>query len=89
MPGGTTLIHSIISQLAISISIFNETFFLYYEETELAFRAKQFGYNSVILNEAKIIHYGSKSFKDKKEYLNHLWDGQLKFFKITKKVYKK
>jgi len=66
------------------IGTFNESFFLNYEETELALRAQQTGYNSVILNDARIIHYGSKSFKNKKEYLNHLRDGQLKYFKVTK-----
>ena len=66
------------------IGSFNETFFLNYEETELAYRAQKSGYNSFIHNGAKIIHYGSKSFNSKKEYLNHLRDGQLNYFKITK-----
>lgn len=66
------------------IGPFNETFFLNCEEMELAYRAQKSGYNSFVLNGAKIIHYGSRSFKNKKEYLNHLRAGQLNYFKITK-----
>lgn len=65
------------------IGLFNESFFLNYEETELAFRAKTKEYKSVICTDAKILHYGSKSFKSNKEYLEHLWEGQVLFFKLS------
>ena len=66
------------------IGLFNEDFFLNFEETELAWRARKAGYRSIIIPEANIIHYSGKSFSDKKNYLSHLWYGQLLFFKLTK-----
>jgi len=66
------------------IGLFNEKFFLNYEETELSWRAKQYGLKSVILPEAKILHHSRKSFTNLQSYLNHLWLGQLLFFKLTK-----
>jgi GT2 family glycosyltransferase len=65
------------------IGLFNEKFFLNYEETELSWRAKKHGLISMILPEAKIFHYSRKSFTDLQSYLNHLWLGQLLFFKLT------
>ncbi|MBK7378616.1 MAG: glycosyltransferase family 2 protein [Ignavibacteriales bacterium] len=66
------------------IGLFDERFFLNFEEAELSWRAKKAGYKSMILPEAKILHYAGKSFPDKKNYLSHLWLGQLLFFKLTK-----
>lgn len=43
------------------IGLFDEDFFLYYEETELAWRAKQAGFNSVLLPDVHIIHLGGQS----------------------------
>ena len=65
------------------IGLFNEKFFLNYEETELSWRAKKNGLISMILPEARIFHYSRKSFTDLQSYLNHLWLGQLLFFKLT------
>jgi GT2 family glycosyltransferase len=41
--------------------VFDEDFFLYYEETELSFRLNKFGYRSKIIPEAHIIHLVGKS----------------------------
>lgn len=38
------------------IGLFDEDFFLYFEETELSFRMNRAGFKSIILPEAKIIH---------------------------------
>lgn len=65
------------------IGLFDEQFFLNFEETELSWRAEKLGYKSMILPEAKILHYSGKSFTDLQSYLNHLWLGQLLFFKLT------
>lgn len=65
------------------IGLFDERFFLNFEETELAWRAKNAGYKCMLLPEARIIHHSGKSFTDLKSYLSHLWYGQLMFFKIT------
>jgi GT2 family glycosyltransferase len=67
------------------IGIFNERFFLNYEETELSWRANKAGFKSVILPKAKILHYSGRSFTDLKSYLSYLWYGQLLFFKLTQR----
>lgn len=66
------------------IGLFNEQFFLNFEETELSWRANKNGFKSLILPEAKILHYSKKSFTKLQPYLFHLWHGQLLFFKLTK-----
>lgn len=66
------------------IGLFNEKFFLNFEEAELSWRAKKAGFESIVLPEAKILHYYKKSFTDLRSYLIHLWYGQLLFFKITR-----
>ena len=65
------------------IGLFNENFFLNFEETELSWRANKAGYKSIVLSEAKILHYSGKSFPNLQSYLTHLWFGQLLFFKLT------
>lgn len=65
------------------VKLFNENFFLNYEEVELAWRAEKAGYKCMILPEAKILHYSGRSFEDLKNYNSHLWYGQLMFFKLT------
>ncbi len=67
------------------VGLFNERFFLNYEETELSWRANKAGFKSVILPEAKILHYSGRSFTDLKSYLSYLWYGQLLFFKLTQR----
>lgn len=49
------------------IGLFDEDFDLYFEEAELSFRAAQKGYYAAVLSEAKIVHYGGKSFKDQEQ----------------------
>ncbi len=49
------------------IGLFDEEFDLNFEEAELSFRAMKLGYNSVLLPEAKIIHYGGHSFKSSEQ----------------------
>jgi len=44
-----------------SIGVFDETFFLYYEEVDLCFRAKKNGWQVFYFPYAEIIHYGGKS----------------------------
>jgi hypothetical protein len=66
------------------IGLFNTEFFLNYEETELAWRAKNYGLKSMVLPEVKILHYSGTSFENIRAYFNYLWLGQLLFFKFTK-----
>lgn len=65
------------------IGLFNEQFFLNFEETELSWRAQKAGFKSIVLPEANILHYSSKSFPNLQSYLTQLWFGQLLFFKLT------
>ena len=71
---------------------FDKDFFLYFEETEMAFRFKQKGFISVILPHVKIIHLGSASQKGKNSfnYVNffHFCRGRnLYFLKCHGKIY--
>ena len=64
------------------IGYFDEDFFLYFEETEFAFRMKKNGYLSVILPDVRIVHleggsHDSKDLSIKKELYN---DHRLLFF---------
>ncbi len=70
------------------IGLFDERFFLNFEEVELAWRAKKEGYKCMLLPDAKIIHYSGKSFPDLKNSFSHLWYGQLMFFKVTQNRYR-
>lgn len=67
-----------------TIGLFNELFFLNYEETELSWRAYNEGYKSFVLPEAKIMHYSGKSITDLELSKKYLWLGQLIYFKLTR-----
>ncbi|WP_353125637.1 glycosyltransferase family 2 protein [Parapedobacter pyrenivorans] len=67
---------------------FDEDFFLYFEETEFAYRMKEAGYYSVLLPEVQIIHLEGGSHQitgrinlGKSKYFE---SSRLKFFKKTK-----
>ena len=62
--------------------LFDEDFFLYYEETEFFYRLKKSGYKSVILPEARIIHLEGQSLKnDEFEKLKLKKKSEFLFFK--------
>lgn len=50
------------------VGLFDKDFFMYFEETELTYRIKKFGYKIISIPTAKIIHLEGKStaFKEKK-----------------------
>lgn len=62
------------------IGLFNEEFFLYYEDTELAFRIKRNDYKSVILPSAKIIHLEGASNESTPEKIKIIKESELLFF---------
>ena len=70
------------------IGMFDEDFFLYFEESELQYRIRKGNYNIFILPDAKIIHFGSKSFNDRKvkreEYLKSEYLYYKKCYKLSK-----
>lgn len=45
-------------KIFVEIGLFDEDFFMYYEETELTTRLNRSKYKVFIIPEAKIIHYG-------------------------------
>ena len=55
-----------------AVGVFDNDFFLYFEETELSFRIKKAGFKSVILPEVKIIHLeGGSQVSDKFNYFRY------------------
>ncbi len=50
------------------VGIFNEKFFLYYEESELQFRIRQAGYSIYYVPDAKIFHFEGASTKCRKKF---------------------
>lgn len=68
-------------QLFDEINGFDENFFMYYEETDLQYRLKQYGYKNIILNTPKVIHLEGKSpwITNKKRII--YTESMYKFFK--------
>lgn len=60
---------------------FSSDFFLYYEETDLAYRVKKDGYISVNIPDAKIIHLEGKSFRYTKDRIAKSMQGRKTFYK--------
>lgn len=44
-----------------TVGLFDERFFLYFEETDLCFRIREAGYSGVYLPQARVVHIGSVS----------------------------
>lgn len=70
------------------IGVFDEDFDLNYEEAELSFRAAKSGYYSILVPEAKIIHYGGQSYKSKELQWLHHRRGEILFAKKCFSSYK-
>ncbi len=68
------------TKLLDEIGLFDESFFLTYEETELAFRASKKGYKAIILSDLFLKHRGQKSFETTDDYILNLKIGQLLYF---------
>jgi GT2 family glycosyltransferase len=65
------------------LGIFDEDFFLYFEETELAYRIWLKGYLSVIIPSVKIVHFGGRAHPPDQYLLRHKMfaDSRVLFFK--------
>jgi len=59
---------------------FDENIFLYMEEVDLLYRAKQQNYPTGFYPKAKLIHYGSASSQDKKEPILNVYRGLMYFY---------
>lgn len=60
--------------------LFDEDFFLYYEETELNYRIKKKTYKTMLLPEAKIIHLGQGSSEKSAKTINIIKKSEQMFF---------
>jgi hypothetical protein len=67
------------------VGVFDENFFMYYEETDLQFRMKQNNYLRKIINGPKIIHLESKSINIKLEKLKLLERSKILYLKKHEK----
>lgn len=63
--------------------IFDERFFMYYEEAELQYRIKKHGFEIYILPEAQIIHLHNKSPKKKESMYFEFLKSKYLFFKLS------
>jgi GT2 family glycosyltransferase len=59
---------------------FDESFFMYGEETDLCWRARKVGIKCVICPEAQLIHYGGKSEKTRADKMVRLFAAKVRLF---------
>ncbi|MDD5290571.1 MAG: glycosyltransferase family 2 protein [Patescibacteria group bacterium] len=60
---------------------FDENFFMYFEDIDLCKRAKNFGFKTVVLSSARLIHLGGKSVKISVDRKKMYYDSQGYFFR--------
>lgn len=65
----------------LSVGLFDEAIFMYMEEIDLLYRAKQKGYTVYFTPEAQFIHTGAASSKHKKEPVVNIYRGLTYFYK--------
>ena len=62
------------------VGLFDEDFFLYYEETELSWRMNKSGYKSVIVPDARVIHLAGASESESFDKFKIVKQSELMFF---------
>lgn len=73
-----------------SIGLFNENFFMYYEDSEFCYRVKQNGFKSVYFPEVFVKHFHMKSGKgDRQKFITHVtcFKSSCIYFKCLKKSF--
>ncbi len=68
------------SNLFTALQGFDIDFFVYFEETELAYRVKKAGYEVINVPEAEIIHLEGQSFSEN-------WEKRIKMFLESRKIF--
>lgn len=68
----------------IEVGLFDEDFFLYFEETELCFRIRKKGYHIMLLPQVKIVHHLSKSTKSSLSKVIYTERSRILYFKKVK-----
>jgi GT2 family glycosyltransferase len=71
------------TDLFLRLNGFDTDFFVYYEETELAFRVKKAGYEVYSVPQAEIIHLEGKSFANIQAKLQYMAKGRNSCYKKT------
>ena len=70
------------------IGNFDESYFMYFEDTDFCFRAKRMGYKVVYNPATQIIHYKGESVKRSNKNVNmHFYDSMYNFFSKHKDEY--
>jgi len=74
-----------------AVGLFDESFFLYFEETELSYRISKAGYQSVLLPEINIMHYEGSSSEtaDAKSKLKEFNATSYRHYTTSRKIYYK
>ncbi len=70
------------------VGLFDEDFFLYFEDTELSYRIAENKYKSVLLADVKIIHLGGNIRPDDLVKVKYLIKSELKYFEKIKVKFK-
>ncbi|HMN91988.1 MAG TPA: glycosyltransferase family 2 protein [Hydrogenophaga sp.] len=79
MAGASLLVRQ---RMLDEVGLFDETFFLYFEETDLSLRARRAGWKSVYVPESRVMHIGSVStgMKTWKRMPSFWFDSRLHYF---------
>ena len=64
-----------------NVGLFDESYFMYTEETDLCYRAKQKGYQTFFFPLARIIHFGGGSIDSKRQFFEQFHRTQIYFIK--------
>jgi len=62
------------------VGLFDESYFMYSEETDFCYRGKKAGYRVFFYPEGRIIHFEGGSIVDPLRYFMELYDSQMLFF---------
>lgn len=65
----------------INVGLFDETIFMYMEEIDLLFRARQKGYRTIFFPSAGFVHTGAASSSDKRSPVGNIYQGLVYFYK--------
>lgn len=76
--GGACML--ITKQVYDKIDGFDERFFLFFEESDICLRLKKLGYKILYFPDAKVIHLGAKSMKNKEFIQKEFEKSRFKFF---------
>jgi hypothetical protein len=65
------------------VGLFDESYFMYTEETEFCYRAKKQGYKVLFTPLACVFHYGGGSIRNEQSYFEQIHQSQLQFIRAN------